>query len=591
MRRTSSILALLLAGGAAACGPDDTGPGGACVETLLPGDLVITEIFADAAAPPGGSGADEGKEWFEVYNASGRALDLGGLTLTLSRPDGSRAKSHVMRTLVVQPGDYVVLGNVLEELRPSYMDYGYAADLGDMFNTDGGQLALGCGSTAIDVAGYDEVVVGASQQFDGGAAPDYTANDDLANWCPASAGGSVEFTEANLGTPGDANEDCAVVIAGMCDDGGTLRPTVPPVVGDLVITEIMPSPDAVADEQGEWFEVLALADVDLNGLGLERAGDSRAPDVVTNESCLRVTAGTYVVFARSSNVDTNGGLADVAGTFGFTMVGGSAGSPGDVQLEYAGQVLDTFQWTGGTANGKSLQLDPDFATPEANDMERYWCQGSTTYGVGDLGTPGAANAECAILPAAGMCVDAGVERAIVTPGVGELILTEYMASPDAPQDKKEWVELANVSAAAFDLNGLTFDRTDDSANGALVTSADCLPVAPGGFALLARSADPTLNGELPAVDATFAFSLVNGSVATPCAVELRAGATVIDAASWIGAPSQKSRQLDPDFFDATANDLDDRPADPPTSNYCDGVGTYGPTPNTGTPKAANAECP
>ncbi len=54
---------------AAACG----GGGGTtndCKAALLPGDLVITEIFADYAAPSGTSGSDTGKEWFELYNAS-----------------------------------------------------------------------------------------------------------------------------------------------------------------------------------------------------------------------------------------------------------------------------------------------------------------------------------------------------------------------------------------------------------------------------------------------------------------------------------------------------------------------------------------
>src|SRR5690606_13781563 len=113
-----------------------------------------------------------------------------------------RAKTHTMRAQLIQPGEYLVLGNVLAELAPAWVDYGYGADLGDMFNSDGGQFTLGCGGAPIDVAGYDEVTIGASQQFDGGAAPDYTANDDLANWCAATAGGSVEFSPANFGTPG-----------------------------------------------------------------------------------------------------------------------------------------------------------------------------------------------------------------------------------------------------------------------------------------------------------------------------------------------------------------------------------------------------
>lgn len=53
---------------AASCGPDAGGDG--CKDKLLPGDVVITEVFADAKAPPGGSGTDEGKEWFEIDRKS-----------------------------------------------------------------------------------------------------------------------------------------------------------------------------------------------------------------------------------------------------------------------------------------------------------------------------------------------------------------------------------------------------------------------------------------------------------------------------------------------------------------------------------------
>ncbi|MEZ4365400.1 MAG: lamin tail domain-containing protein [Kofleriaceae bacterium] len=771
-----------LATAASACGFEDGG-GTSCKESLLPGDLVITEIFADADAPSGSSGTDEGREWFEIYNATDRTLDLAGVTLRLSRPDGTKAKVATLSTLIVAPGDYVVVGNVLPELKPAWVDYGYAAALGDLYNTDGGLLAVGCGGVDLDVATYDAVVVGSSQQFDGSAAPDYTANDDLANWCPATPELSTEFEPANYGTPGEPNQDCEVVVPGMCLDGDTLRPTVAPTAGDLVITEIManpdgvddafgewfellatadvdlngvgldragdarepdllggerclhvaagervvvarsadptvngglpavagtfrftmtsgspaapgdvrvlvgdtvidafvwaapvgagrslqldpdfetaaandeervwcdgdapygtgeppdrgtpgaanaeceilpaagmcadvggdraivaptpgqlviteimPSPDAVSDSTGEWFEVQALADVDLNDLGLDRAGDTRNPDLITAAACLPVTAGDRLVFARSADAGANGGLAAVAATFGFTMVTGSPASPGDVRVLAGDTVIDAFAWTGGTANGASLQLDPDYADAGSNDTERFWCLGGAPYGDGDLGTPGAANGECVIPPPPGFCVDpgTGAERAIVAPAVGQLIFTEFMASPDAPQADKEWIELVNLGPTAIDLNDLTFDRVDVTSTDATIRADACLPVAPGGFVLWARSADPLVNGDLPVVDGTFGFSLVAGTDMTPCAVEVRAGATVIDAASWIGAPNQTSRQLDPDFFDATSNDLDDRPAMPATSHYCDGVGTYGPTPNTGTPKASNAQCP
>src|SRR6266545_4611193 len=101
-------LILALAVAAAACGPSDNG-GGACKDSLIAGDLVITEVFADFQAPAGGSGADEGKEWFEIFNASDRPLDLKGLTIVHSRPDGSKAQTHVIGDLTIAPEQYVVL--------------------------------------------------------------------------------------------------------------------------------------------------------------------------------------------------------------------------------------------------------------------------------------------------------------------------------------------------------------------------------------------------------------------------------------------------------------------------------------------------
>ena len=71
-----------------ACGPSSGGA--SCKDTIVAGDLVITEVFADFKAPTGGTGTDAGKEWFEIYNATDRPIELEGLTLTHSRPDGSK---------------------------------------------------------------------------------------------------------------------------------------------------------------------------------------------------------------------------------------------------------------------------------------------------------------------------------------------------------------------------------------------------------------------------------------------------------------------------------------------------------------------
>ncbi|MBS1122587.1 MAG: Hemolysin-type calcium-binding region [Deltaproteobacteria bacterium] len=558
-----------------ACGPSSKT--GECKDSLIAGDLVITEVFADYKAAAGGTGSDEGKEWFEIYNASDRPVDLEGLTITHSRPDGSKAKTHVMDPVTIAPGQYFTLGNSTPDLVPAYIDYGYSADLGDFFNTDGGKLALACAASEIDSATYELVKEGHARQLTASQPPDYTLNDDLAQWCE---GADSEFETGNFGTPGTDN-DCIPVVIGQCNDAGVPRATVAPLPGQLVITEAMPSPSKVSDTLGEWFEVKVLADVDLNGLGLDRAGDNAvAPDLLASPDCIHVTAGSYVVFAKSADPLMNGGLpaGSVVGTFKFSSVAGSVTAPGDIQILAGTTVIDAVSWTKSTT-GSSLQLDPDFEDAVANDQLSNYCDGVTAYGAGDLGTPGAVNGQCTLLPPAGMCDDAGVIRAIVKPAAGQLVINEFLANPagsgtDATQ---EWFEIVNTGATAFDLNDLGLKGNATTIN--VIQSAACKSIAPAGFALFAHNTDPLQNGMLPAIDATFTFALA----ASAGSLSVLDGATVLDAITWTtpAVGDGVSRQLNPLNTNSTDNDL--------PANFCDGKAAqmYGTAANFGTPKEVN----
>src|SRR5205085_4282925 len=139
-------------------------------------------------------------------------------------------------------------------------------------------------------------------------------------------------------------------------------------------------------------------------------------------SCLRVTAGTHLVFARSTDPLVNGNLPATTGRFTFTLVGGSPSSIGDIRLSYDGTVLDAVTWT-SARSGKSLQLDPDATDIASNDSEPNFCDGTTTYGAGDSGTPGAANAQCPLIPAPGTCLAGGTPRSIVKPAAAALVIT------------------------------------------------------------------------------------------------------------------------------------------------------------------------
>lgn len=562
MRSVFLVLAL------SACGPADSHS--QCTDTFVAGDLVITEVFADSGS------TDASKEWFEIYNNTDRPLDLTGLTVTHSRPDGSSAKSHTMRQIAIAPGQYFTLGNSPQNAVSAYVDYGYDTDLGGFFNTDGGKLALSCGDEQIDAAGYDNIKPGHSRELGDGFAPDYTLNDDQANWCEGIA---TEFDAGNFGTPG-AENDCQPNVVGACADGGGMREAVPPEVGDLVITELMPKPKQVSATLGEWFEVLAMKDVDLNGVGLDRANDVNVkPEVITSPECVHLSAGEYAVFAREIDPTMNGGV-QALGSFSFSI--NPATNP-DLQLVYGDQVIDAVSWS-TTATGASLALDPQATDAASNDDILNFCNGSVLYNAMDLGTPGTANTACAVVVQPGQCLDGGTPRAIVKPAAGALVIDEIFANPagtgtDAAQ---EWFELTNTSAASFDLNGLTVKG--NPATGNPINSPDCKSIAPAGFALFAHTTDAAQNGGLPAVDGTFTFALAN----TNGSLSVLDGAQVLDTVSW-GAATQVdgvSIQLQPTHTNVTDDD-DATPTN--TTDYCKAAAgqTYGTAMNHGTPKAVN----
>src|SRR5579862_5800976 len=266
MTRTTIIVLC----GAAACSQQQaaTDP---CPSDLRAGDLVITEVFADRAAAPGASGADGGHEWIELYDASPRAAELTGVTVTLARADGSAPKAVAITGGAVDSGAYFVIGDADPAAAlPAWVDYGYGRALGAIPNS-GGRLSLSCGGALIDAVTFGASSAGRSLQLDGGAAPAAAASADPDRWCAVDPAAATEFEPMNFGTPGDANPACvAAPPPGSCDDAGAgvIRAIETPAAGQLAIAEWMADPAAVADGDGEWIELVALDDVDLDGVQL-----------------------------------------------------------------------------------------------------------------------------------------------------------------------------------------------------------------------------------------------------------------------------------------------------------------------------------
>jgi len=453
---------------------------------------VITEIMGNP------EGTDEGKEWFEIYNATTGAVDLKGLVLLVSNPDGTREKSHAMDSIVLDPGDYLVVGGVLPEFKPPYMDYGYAADLGSLGNT-GGRIALRCNSTDVAEVLYGELASGKAKGLDGTMTPDYTANDNTDNWCESEN----EYDTGQFGTPGSVNDACSIVAPTDCNDGGSPRAVVSPAVGDLVISEVMPNPAAVDDALGEWFEVYVAKDVDINGLNFGTvAGEPKAG--VNSADCLRVTAGSYLVFARNADMTMNGGLTNLTGTFSFSLTN----TGGSLFIGVGTTVLDQVTWA-SSGTGKARGLDPTKLDPTENDTAEFWCNADApTYGAGDTGTPGAENGSCDIPPPAGQCYDGVNLRAIVKPMAADVKITELMPNPagTGTDADMEWIEVR--FAADADLNGLEFGATVGTVQSTFNPSA-CVRVTAGTHAVFTRKGSADTGG-ITGAQGEFDFSLLQG---------------------------------------------------------------------------------
>jgi hypothetical protein len=395
-------LAMVLGWGSSACGPVGGEVEVRC-EGWEPGGVVLTELLPDPES------VDTGQEWVEVHNPGGAAVDLRGLTLYAARPDGSREKGFVfLESLWVEAGDYLVLGDVRSESLPAQVDFSYGDGLGALSNT-GGRVGLRCGELVVDEVAYaGPLRAGVARMYDGRYAPDADDNDAPERWCdaPASADGS-------RGSPGSANPGCEAspggADGGVGGDGGTpgdggvseetclsetggTRAVVPPQPGDVVLTELMVDPKAVADAMGEWVELYVRREVDFNGVTLANEGSGRA--TLEGARCLRVEAGAHAVLARSAEYASNGGLPPVLGTFGFSL-GNSAASRA-LRLSRKGVLLDEVRWTSEALPGVSWQLEPSRRSPEGNDEPGSFCATpeGTRYGGGDRGTPGGENRPC-----------------------------------------------------------------------------------------------------------------------------------------------------------------------------------------------------
>ena len=160
--------------------------------------------------------------------------------------------------------------------------------------------------------------------------------------------------------------------------------------GDIVINEIMQNPKKVSDLNGEWFEVYNITshDIDLNSCVIADSGSNYH----TIGSALVVPAHGYAVLGNNNNKSTNGGVDVNYKYSGFVLNNTSD----EIILACGGIEIDRVEYDGGpnfpNPDGKSMTLASPFAN---NNVGSNWCMATSPFGLGDKGTPGAANDPCA----------------------------------------------------------------------------------------------------------------------------------------------------------------------------------------------------
>jgi hypothetical protein len=169
---------------------------------LTPGQLVFSELRGKQ------SGADTYGQWIELFNPGAGTIGLAGISVALTKLDGSERVEIPIRNreLSIAPSGYLVMGRFGASELPSHVDYGY----GDEFNQDlfsDGVLELYACGVLVDRVIYHGLPSQGTLALDGRIDPSAEANDQEVNWCTDSTEApSPDSGRTQLGSPGTPRE-------------------------------------------------------------------------------------------------------------------------------------------------------------------------------------------------------------------------------------------------------------------------------------------------------------------------------------------------------------------------------------------------
>lgn len=272
---------------------------------------------------------------------------------------------------------------------------------------DGGTLgcSAGCGlDTSSCTTCGDGVVEGSEICDDGALNGTYGNCNAICTALGATCGDGVRNGPEPCDGADLGGQSCGSIDAGR----GTLSCTsscvfdtsacsLAPAVGNVIVTEVMQNPAVSLDADGEYFELYNTTSgrLELQHCTVQSSTVS-GPESFVITSPVSIPAGGYVVFARSSK-------APFAADYVYNGKINLNNSTDDLSLwcpqpDGTNAEIDHVGYDDGLTfpnpEGASMSLDPSRMTATQNDLGSNWCESTTPFGVGDLGTPGAPNDPC-----------------------------------------------------------------------------------------------------------------------------------------------------------------------------------------------------
>ena len=170
-----------------------------------------------------------------------------------------------------------------------------------------------------------------------------------------------------------------------------------------------------------------------------------------------------------------------------------------------------------------------------------------------------------------------------TPVRDEVVISEVMYDPSTTEPDTEWIELANVTASAKTLNGLTL--TTPGGGTFTFPASPAITLGAGEYKVIARNRVAAIAALVPAASILTEYGIALGSLSngTTGGVSLSNGATVIARAPYAGffaSPQGASIQLKTLTFAAAGT----------AASWCVSPTAFAVTADKGTP-GAPSDCP